>query len=93
MIVLTGGDVLAARGNAQRRDVVRVTAEELLLAGLDVPYDHLVAHRIEEVLLIRMQTQSVLRYACIIDRYNKQVYNCAYKILGRGKANTQCRSS
>lgn len=63
MIVLAGSDVFAARRNAQRRDAVRVTAEEPLLAGLDVPYGDLVTHRVEEMLFIRMQSQSVLRYA------------------------------
>lgn len=41
-----------------------MTAEELLLAALDVPYDHLVAHRIKQVLLVRMQAQSILRHTC-----------------------------
>lgn len=54
MIILAGSDVFSARRNAQCRDVVRVTAEESLLAGFDVPYDHLVTHRIEEMLLVRM---------------------------------------
>jgi len=54
MIILAGSDVFSARRNTQCRDIVRMTAEESLLAGFDVPYDHLVAHRIEEVLLIRM---------------------------------------
>lgn len=63
MIVLTRSDVFAARRNAQCRDIVRVSAEESLLAGFDVPYGNLVAHRIEKMLLIRMQSQTVLRYA------------------------------
>lgn len=63
MIVLAGSDVFAARRNAQRRDVVRVAAEESLLAGFEVPHGDLVTHRVEEVLLVRMQSQGVLRYA------------------------------
>lgn len=62
MIILAGSDVFAARGDAQCRDVVRVATEESLLAGFDVSYDHFTTHRIEQMLSIRMQSQSVLRY-------------------------------
>lgn len=63
MIILAGSDVFAARRDAQCRDIIRMTAEESLLTGFDVPYSDLVAHRIEDMLLIRVQSQSVLRYA------------------------------
>lgn len=54
MIILTGSDVLAAPRNTQCRDGVRVSAEKSLLSGLDVSYDHLAAHRIKKMLLIRV---------------------------------------
>lgn len=54
MIILTGSDIFSARRHTQCRDIVRVTAEESLLAAFDVPYDHLVAHKIQEMLLVRM---------------------------------------
>jgi len=63
MIVLTRSNVFAARRDTQCRDIIRVSAEESLLTGFDVSYGDLVTHRIEEVLLIRMQLQSILRYA------------------------------
>ena len=63
MIVLSGSDVFTARRDTQCRDIICVTAQKSLLVSFDVPYDDLVPHRIEEVLLIRMQLQRVLRYA------------------------------
>lgn len=63
MIILAGSDVFAAWRNAQCRDSVRVTAEESLLTGFDVLYGDLVTHRVEEMLFIRMQSQTIFRYA------------------------------
>lgn len=71
MIILARTDVFAAWRNTQCRDIICVTAEKSLPSSFDVPYGNLMTHRIQKMLLIRMQSQGILCYALKNERICK----------------------
>ena len=64
MGLLAGSDVLAGAGDSDHRDVVVVAAQEVLSARDDVAQHDRGAQRENDVLVVRMQNQSLVHLAC-----------------------------